>query len=276
MALSLTIKRLLSNQPAELLVFHPVAMKLQEMLAEENFTIEEVIRLINDDPSLATQILKLANSSYYAGRARVETIKDAVVRLGAQQVSNLALAVSQASLHASDNPVLDRFMTDLWHHSHACAIGCRWVAEHAGMRHLAEQAYMSGLLHDVGKLYLLKAVERLTKNGVATVALEGEMMLEIFAELHAEQGARILRHWSLPELYCTVAADHHLEARDPDNQVLAIARLVNAACREAGLSLSSEPAVPLTTLPELADVGLSDLECAELAVVLEDTRADEL
>lgn len=272
MAVSLTIRRLLSMQPIDLPVFHPIALRLQAMLADHNFTVEEVAKVANEDQAMATQILKIANSSSYRGRMKVETIKDAVIRLGAQQVSNLAMAASQAGLHASDNPIIDSLMRDLWFHSHACALGCRWIAENTGHRILADQAYMAGLLHDVGKLYLLKALERLTGAGVAQAALEHELLLEIFTEMHVEQGIRIMEHWNLPRAYNAAVSRHHAAVCDPDDPVVSIVRLVNVASRKVGISLSAEPPQSVQELPESAVLDLTELIINELEVVLEDSR----
>lgn len=272
MAISLTIRRLLSMQPIDLPVFHPIALRLQAMLADHNFTMEEVAKVANEDQAMATQILKIANSSSYRGRMRVETIKEAVIRLGAQQVSNLAMAASQAGLHASDNPVIDAFMREMWLHSHACALGCRWLAENTGHRLLADQAYMAGLLHDVGKLYLLKALERLTNAGVAHAALERELLMEIFTEMHVEQGVRIMEHWNLPLAYHAAVSRHHAGVCDPDDPVVTVVRLVNVASRNVGLSLSVEPPQPAQELPEAAELDMTELLLGELEVVLEDSR----
>jgi len=101
MPLSLTIRRLLSNQPIDLPVFHPIAVRLQQLLQRPDFSMAQVVALANEDQSLAGQILKMANSTAYIGRVRTETIKDAVIRLGARQVANLAMAASQAGLKSA-------------------------------------------------------------------------------------------------------------------------------------------------------------------------------
>ena len=157
-ALPETVRKLLASQPIELPIFHPVALKLQRMLSDYDFTVDEVAQVANEDQSLASQMLKMANSPMYMGRTKVATIKEAVIRLGAQQVINIAMAASQASAHASDNPVLNKYMQELWLHSHGSALGARWMAHNCGMRGIADEIYLAALLHDVGKLYLLKAV----------------------------------------------------------------------------------------------------------------------
>ncbi|GFO68247.1 HDIG domain protein [Geomonas limicola] len=272
MALSLTIRRLLTTQPTDLPVFHPIAVKLQQLLASPDYKIDEVIGLANEDQSLAGQILKLANSTVYIGRVRTETIKDAVIRLGAHQVSNLAMAASQASLHTSENAVLNRFMQSLWLHSHSCAVGSRFLARTAGYPQLADQAYMAGLLHDVGKLYLLKALERLNKVGVAQAALEPELLLEIFHELHVEQGCRLMEHWNMPKIYYNAVANHHDMNFDTTDVVLTVVRLVNASCKAKGIGLEHQPELDVQALPEAALLQLHQDELDDLFELLEETQ----
>jgi HD-like signal output (HDOD) protein len=272
MSLSLTIRRLLTTQPIELPVFHPIAIKLQHLLESADFTMDEVIALANEDQSLAGQILKMANSTVYMGRVRTETIKDAVIRLGAQQVSNLAMAASQAGLHVSDNRVLNGFMQSLWLHSHASAVGSRWLAKSAGYSQIADQAYMAGLLHDVGKLYLLKALERLNRLGVAQAALEEELLLEIFDELHVEQGCRLMQHWNMPKMYYNVVANHHEENFDSTDSILTVVRLVDTACKLKGIGLRHNPEINMMAQPETAVLQLSQDDFEDLYEVLDDSQ----
>lgn len=273
MPISLTIRRLLSIQPIDLPVFHPIALKLIHLLSDQNFTIDELASTANDDQALAGQILNMANSSSYSGRVKVETIKDALIRLGAHHVSNLAMAASQAALHASHNSTVNAIMQELWFHSHGCAVGGRWVAMNTGHHSLAEQVYLAGLLHDVGKLYLIKALERITGAGVAQAALERDLLLEIFGELHVEQGNRLMEHWSMPSVYRTVVDRHSGVQFDPDDTVLVIVRLVNAVTRTCGLSfVPPEPGRALTDLPEAALLGMGEQQFTELGKVLEESR----
>ncbi|HEY5512990.1 MAG TPA: HDOD domain-containing protein [Geomonas sp.] len=272
MPLSLTIRRLLSTQPIELPVFHPIAIKLQHLLETSDFTMEEVIALATEDPSLAGQILKMANSTVYMGRVRTETIKDAVIRMGAQQVANLAMAASQAGLHVSDNKLINGFLQSLWLHSHACAVGSRWLARSAGYPQYADQAYMAGLLHDVGKLYLLKSLERLNRMGVAQAALEEDLLLEIFAELHVEQGCRLMQHWNMPKIYYNVVANHHDNNFDTTDTVLTVVRLVNTACKVKGIDLVHDAAIDIQSEPETAMLQLSQDELDDLFEVLDDSQ----
>ena len=248
-----------------------------QLLADTNFVVDELVALSNNDQVLAGQILKMANSHMYSGRVKVETIKDALVRLGAYHISNLAMAASQSALHASNNDFVNGIMQELWSHSHSCAFGSRWVAFNTGHRNIAEQAYLAGLTHDVGKLHLLKALERLTNAGMANAALERGLLIKIFKEMHIEQGSRLMEHWNMPLVYRTVAAKHHQEFihndLGPDNIVLAIVRLVNITTRKRGMSLSAERSdIPILELPEAQLLKMTDAQLMELFGVLEKSK----
>jgi putative nucleotidyltransferase with HDIG domain len=267
-----TVRRLLASQPIELPIFHPVALKLQKMLSSYDFTVDEVSQVANEDVSLASQMLKIANSPMYMGRSKVATIKEAVIRLGAQQVINLVIAASQASAHSSNTPELDHYMKELWMHSHSCALGARWLAHSCGMRGVADETYLAALLHDVGKLYLLKSIERLVGAGVISSMFDNELILEIFEAMHVEQGYRMMQHWNFPAMYCDVIRDHHADNWDTVNKMLAIVRFVNMACHRVGLGLKHEPNLVLMGTQEAEILDITDPQIVELEAMLEESR----
>ena len=267
-----TVRKLLASQPIELPIFHPVALKLQRMLSDYDFTVDEVAQVATEDQALASQMLKIANSPMYMGRTKVATIKETVIRLGAQQVINLAIAASQASTHSSHNEALDRYMKELWLHSHGCALGAKWLAHNCGMRGVADETYLAALLHDVGKLYLLKSIERLVGAGVINSMFDDELIMEIFESMHSEQGYRLMQHWNFPAMYCDVIRDHHTEHWDTVNKMLAIVRFANLACRRIGLGLKQEPELVLIETKEAEVLDISDMQVVELEALLEESR----
>jgi HD-like signal output (HDOD) protein len=271
-----TVKKLLASQPIELPIFHPVAIKLQQMLANYEFTVDDVAQIANSDMSLASQMLKLANSPMYMGRTRVATIKEAVIRLGAQQVVNIAIAASQASVHESSNPAMDRYMKLLWAHSHAAALGARWLALNCGMRGVADENYLAALLHDVGKLYLLKSIERLVNAGVISSMFDEELVLEIFKEMHVDQGYKLMQHWNFPAMYCDVIRFHHNDDWDTVNKMLAIVRFVNKACHFVGVGLKHEPELDLANTSEASILDIGEFHITELLSLLEESKETEL
>jgi len=264
MGFSLELRYHICLQPIELPVFNPVALELLQLLADHEVDINEVIETINKDPGLSIQILRMANSSAYAGRYKSETIKDSVNRLGARQITSLAMAASQAALHTSEIPFVGNVMQGLWLHSHSCALGCRSLAIRSGHREMADQAYLAGLLHDIGKLYLLKALEQISLNRETGFELDQETLLDVFSYMHVEQGFRIMDHWGIPPLYSAVVANHHSDIFDPDDILLAIVRLVNFNSIQYELNLYPQFFQPLDVSDEISLLSVSEADLVQL------------
>ncbi|MDR3580035.1 MAG: HDOD domain-containing protein [Oryzomonas sp.] len=267
------IKDRLAGDLRGLPVFHSVAVKLQQMLASRDFRIEEVIRLISEDQSLASQVLKVGNSSYYTGLSKVATIKDAVIRLGAQEIANLVMMASQVELYRSGNPVLDNAMQRLWDHTLSCATGAKWLASKAGYSPLATEAFMGGLLHDIGKLAIIKALDEILQAGGTKANVSEILINEILETMHEDVGHRLMLSWSLPETYCSIAINHHKPEYDGNDILLVIVRLANLTCRKVGKDLRPDPTVALVGASEAQFLGVKEITLAELEIIVEDATA---
>lgn len=204
------LQKLLIYQPIDIPVFHKVALRLQQMMNDNSFRIDEVIKLVNEDTALAAEMLKHANSTYNSGKAPITTIKNAIVRLGSQQVVNLAFTASMAN-SKSDNPVIHTHLNNLWHHCHSVAIASAWLSMQ--VRHDneipdidADEVYLAGLLHAIGKLYLLKSIDELFK--ADELQIEHYSIDNIIKEHGTKQGMRVMQHWNMPEIYINSVERH--------------------------------------------------------------------
>jgi HD-like signal output (HDOD) protein len=110
-------------------VFSPIALQLQRLKSREDSSMAQVTALIMKDQSLAGRVLQVANSSFYGGLKKVETVSHAVVRLGIERVANLAMMASQAAAHQASHPLIANYLPLLWQRSFASALGSRWVAQ---------------------------------------------------------------------------------------------------------------------------------------------------
>jgi putative nucleotidyltransferase with HDIG domain len=264
MGFTLDLRYQICLQPIDLPVFNAVALELLQLLAEPEVEMSDVVGLINKDQALSLQILSLANSPAYAGRYRSDTIKDSVNRLGTRQIINLAMHASQAAIHSSSLPLVSDMLGKLWLHSYACATGCKKLAIRAGYHELAEHAYLAGLLHDIGKLYLLKAMEQISLNGEMDCELSHETLYDVFSDMHIEQGVRIMNHWNVPSLYVSIVANHHVDNPAIDDPLLAIVRLVNFYSNGYGLNSFPRFVQPDSVLPEIGLLNISEDMLEEL------------
>lgn len=265
------IQEHLEGDLQELPVFHSVAVKLQQLLATRSFEIDDVIELISEDQSLSGRLLKVANSSYYAGLTKIATIKDAIIRLGAQEIANMAMMASQFEFYNSSNETLNRMMQNLWGHALACAVGAKWLTRKAGYPGMAAEAFMGGLMHDIGSLALLKVLDDIIKSNKTSVFFTDQLINEIVDAMHSEVGFKLMQTWNFPDFYCDIAKSHHSEEYDQSNMLLVAVRLSNLACRKLGRSLQpADPSLAIFSAPEAHVLGLKEIALAELEIIIED------
>lgn len=265
------IQEHLSGGLQDLPVFHSVAVKLQQLLSTRSFEIDDVIELIGEDQSLSGRVLKVANSSYYAGLTKIATIKDAIIRLGAQEIANMAMLASQFEFYQSPNETLNKIMQSLWGHALACAVGAKWIARKSGYPGMASEAFMGGLLHDIGKLALLKVLDDILKTKETSAHFTDQLIYEIMGALHEEVGYNLMKSWNFPDFYCDIANGHHKRDFDQSNILLVSVRLADMACKRLGRGVGpADPTISIFSAPEAQFLGLKEIALAELEIVIED------
>lgn len=265
------IKEQLASEELNLPMFHPIAIKLQGILAVKDFTIEQVVALIIKDQALTSQILRLANSAFFSGLAKVTTITEAVVRMGAKEIASVAMLASQQNSYNSfTNPELKKHAQLLWRHAIGCAIGTRWLSERTGYKHLAQEAFIAGLLHDIGSLLILKVLEGILIADPNVKGVSRDLAVEIMTAMHSDSGYQLMQKWNLPELYCTIVRDHHEEQSDTNCVLLNLVRIVDNACRKLGLGCAPEPNLMLAATFEAQGMGIKEIMLAELEIMIED------
>jgi len=266
-----SIETFLESGKLSLPVFNPTAMRIQQELIRKEPDMEVVEKLIVRDQTLSAEVLKLANSAYYRGLAEVRTVKAAMIRLGLREVGKIVLLAASKTQFRVVDQELGYMLKKLWQHSAGNALAANWLARKCEFSELAGQAFFAGLLHDIGKLFLVTAIEqsKLRKSGRMTSAL----LLEVVDTLHTRQGYKLMQHWNMPEEYCLVVRDHHEASVDPKNTLLLLIRLADLACHKLAIGLRSIPDLNLAATTEASLLELSEIDIAELEIMLEDTKA---
>ena len=250
---------------------HPqLAQKIIACLASEGADSKQLWVLVGHDPALLCNLFRAANSSFFAGLQKTLSIDEAVTRLGYSKASQVVELACQQSEASPQGELLTRYMPSLWQHAQGCALGAQWLANRCGYQGLADQAYLAGLLHDIGKQFLLAALEEITRGGELETILSDQLIREVIDSMHVEQGLRLFEEWHLPEVYKEVVADHHDEDLDTQNLVVALVKLANKGCRKAGLGLVRHPDIVLPTTAEAQFLGIDEIALAEFEIMLED------
>lgn len=264
------VREFLEEPGSDLPVFDRTALLVHQEAAKADPDTERVISYIVQDQVLVAEVLKVANSSFFRGIKKISRIHDAVVRIGLREVVNCVMMASQRKNYSSRNPFVQQYTSTLWKHSVACAMGAQWLARRCGHEELAPEAFIAGLIHDVGKLLVLKALVSVGERDKDAPRITRTAADEFVDSLHSECGFLLLEKWNLPESYCVVCRDHHREDYDASNILLVVVRLANLACRKLGIGLRHDPDLVLVTCSESGVMSLTDITLAELEIALED------
>jgi diguanylate cyclase (GGDEF)-like protein len=198
----------------EIVSGHPrVAIRLIELSKDPEAELEDYSALIETDAGLASRMLALVNSAWFAPTHPVQTVKRAVCTLGLGQVRVVALSHCVASLHKSIklNKEDSRAM---WAASMCKAIAARMVCESLDAEH-AQEAFTIALLQDLG-LALFSSIDQDTVSKVLQdVQLDTQAAaaaeIAAFGMTHADAGARMAKQLVLPNVYAMSIAEHHSE-----------------------------------------------------------------
>jgi HD-like signal output (HDOD) protein len=264
------IGKFMRDEKFELPLPGPTYQKVQRFMGEKNLDIREVEKLINYDQSLTIRVLRMANSAFYRGWQKVTTVREAIMRLGTNEVMNILLLIAQRENFSAQDPWVSKVMHKLWQHSVASAVGAQWIARNCRFRSLQQEAFVGGLLHDVGMSFLMTVIEKIKLKGGSGLPLDEEAIRQVLNVLHTENGYSLLNKWHLPEAYCSVARNHHREEIDPNDELLVIVRLANLACHKMEIGLMAEPSLILGTRPEVTWLAFSEEAITALQAKVEE------
>jgi len=265
-----TLKEHVVSGKAQLPPFDRTGLAIQQEMAKPDPDMQVIEKQILRDPALTSQLLKVANSTFYRGMIEVTTVRNAIVRLGLAEVSNLVTMLTQKKTFAAQDPFIRDYMDQLWLHSVACALGAKWIAKECRLPSKMNEAFFAGLLHDIGKAFLLLAIADLKKNGQLGESVPQSFIEEVLDTLHQALGAQLLKTWNLPEIYCMVARHHHDDDMPERDVVLLMVSLANKALAKAGIGIVHTPDVDLATSSEAIELDLSEIKVAELELTIED------
>ncbi len=266
------IDHFVASKKVKLPAFNATALRIQKEVAKAEPDSRLIEKLIVSDQSLTGEVLSVSNSSFYKGLTQVATVRDAIIRMGNIEVSNIVSLVALQHNFQSKIPAMHKIMGKLWRHSVGCAIGANWLSRQTGFQGLAHETFIAGLLHDVGKLYVLKVVDDMKASGEIENLPSDTVIDELMQQLHTDQGYTLMAQWNLPEKYCQVARDHHLAEFDGSNFLLVLVRLANQVCHKMGIGLIEDPSIVLLETPEAAQLQLSEMDLARLEVRMEDSQ----
>lgn len=207
-----------------------VANKATSIIDNPNSNIRDLASAISLDPSLASRVMRIANSAYYGVPRKVTSLQGAIVRVGFDVIKSIVFLVSAYGLLQKPLRGYGLASGELWNHSVTCAIAARLLAQLKGYEY-PEETYICGLLHDVGKIALDPFLPEGFAGSFQEALSQGRHPVEIEAASlgfdHAILGGMVAEKWLLPSQVVEAIRCHHQPSAAGINPVLA--HIVHAA-----------------------------------------------
>lgn len=222
------------NQVRELPPLPVVIHQLLAVMRNPDCSAEDITQVLSTDQALASKILRLVNSSFYGMSGKVGTISRAVVILGHGTLRSIATALTVADAIGRALPAQRR--QEFWQHALASAAGGEIIGRRVELPD-PEEAFVAGLMHDIGHLILMLALPGEHTNASEQHCLGlTEKERSVIGIDHCRAGRLLLQHWKLPNFHQECVRWHHATETciAPDQKALAVVALADRMARVAG------------------------------------------
>ena len=188
---------------SNLLAFPFTVAKVIQLTGSDSSGARDLTKVIEADPVIATHILKVSNSIFFASlNRRISSINDAIVRIGFRETKRIVLSMSVMTLFDPENKTIGFSRIGFWYHSLACGVIAEAVAKRMGDVS-SEEAFLAGLLHDFGVILLdefypeifLELLDRTTDAGSLFI----EASRHHLGIHHNDLVAELFKKWKMPE-----------------------------------------------------------------------------
>ncbi len=220
-----------------------VVGKAQDVMGNPNSDLKELAEVIKMDQALVIRILKMANSSYYGLPGKISSIEHATVLLGQKVLGEVITMAGVSDLLGRSLKGYNLDSGDLWRHSMAVAFGSKMIAEQKAP-HVANDAFVAGLLHDAGKIILDRPVldrktlfeKYMTREGATFLKAE----TEVLGFDHAQIASEMCRKWNIPEPITKAIAHHHSPSGSGKDPLSYILHLADYVATLSGIGIGSD------------------------------------
>ncbi len=189
-----------------------ITLKIIELVENPRSTAQDLHKIISNDPALVARILKVVNSAFYGLPGQIGSINRAIVLLGLNAVKNIVIAASLAKLFRGGRVSPNFAAKDLWSHSIAVGVMSKMIVGKLNNT-LPDEAFLAGLIHDIGILVELQAhreplieiAERAAKENLRYTDIEAQVL----GVDHQALGAGLTAKWKFPRSFQYVTGHHH-------------------------------------------------------------------
>jgi HD-like signal output (HDOD) protein len=213
-----------------------ITAELVAALNCDNVNFERLAKIVSRDPSMAMNVLKIANSAFYGLTRQVTDIEQAIRMLGTTEIGSLCISCGTSQVLKPPIGLATIDLHRFWRHSVATGVIAKVIASKLSLGRW-DNLYLSGLLHDVGVIVLDRFKHDLYEDILNLTSKENISILEaeerIIGASHDTVGGWLMKKWKFSEVLVEVAAFHHHveKATQPNRMVVAIVSLADLLAR---------------------------------------------
>jgi HD-like signal output (HDOD) protein len=226
-------------QTKEFAALPTITTKILELLEKDDIGVQNIVRVIETDPSLTLKLIRIANSPLYGAKSEINSVYHATMLIGFSKLTNIVLGVSIFSkFWLSQKKGIKELMDKFWLHCVSTGTVAKSIAGKLGVS-FNENEFIGGLLYQIGKLAIIqhspekyaKVIELVSKEGKTDFVAENE----VFGVTHLEVGAQIASLWKLPEELQAVISEYQFPYKlDKHRQLAAVVGLAGMICETHG------------------------------------------
>lgn len=249
----------LADQTIKLPEVPSIVFELNEVIANPMSSADDIAQVVQKSPSLTAILLKFANSPFYGFPSKIDKISLAVTLIGTREICGLALGLSILSTFDKiPKEFLDMF--SFLKHSVACGIISRMLATHKGISQ-TEQFFVSGLLHDIGRLIIYCNYPEDSRNILSLSRINNNLLYEAesnyFGCNHSHFGKHLIQQWKLPLSLENNIFYHHNPSESQKPVPATLVHLADIITNGLGIGTSGERFVPPLDTEAWEALGLS-------------------
>ncbi len=260
-------------------VLPEIINKIIALTDDPDSTVQDMEKAILKDSVLTTKILRLANSAYYGYARNISTISRAAVLLGFQAIKSLALASTMRTYLTDELKGYSLEKNQLWTQSQTCAIVSRFIAKQIKYPN-PEEAYIAGLLRDIGKTILNQHMEKEYAEVLLRIEVDNLSFLDAEREVlgfnHAEIGEKVAEKWNLPKALVDAIGHHHTpELANINPLLVSIIHIADAITMMMGVGLGLDGLAYDLSPMAIETIGLDELQLEDIISQVSDLVTDE-
>ena len=264
----------IASRTVEIATLPEVTMRIIQVVQDSRSTAHDLHRIVSNDPALSSRVLRVVNSAFYGLPGQIGSIDRAIMLLGLNAVKNIAIAASLAKMFKNIAPCDDLTGKDLWTHSVAVGAANKMITTALGLA-LPDEAFLAGLIHDIGLVVELQAensnipeIVQRTKAGISFIKAEESVL----GASHQEIGQILTQRWKFPRSFQYVTGYHHRPRElAQENRLLAVVtHISDVLCSQQGLGVSITVNAQEPDLDLVQEIGLPADRIEEISANLEE------